>query len=180
MTQKRSLMFIIVFFIFVLMGCQTNDDAVALSSGKASTVLEMPEKMPNDFNFSISFGVGKRNEINTFNGTVTKDLIVDGTKTIKLELNKEELQMIYEKMKEIKINETKELIPKKGCIVEPHEDDEWTIEFDDKTIKHNISGEYCEPTEDAKQLLKLRNYILNIIKSKDVYQSLPKPNGSYE
>lgn len=55
--------------------------------------------MPDDFNFSIHFGVQKRNEINTFDGTVTKDLIADGTATTELTLTKDEMKDIYKKCK---------------------------------------------------------------------------------
>ena len=165
----------------MLVGCQTNGDEVVVhSSGNTGTVEKMPEIMPNDFNFSVSFGIGKKNEINTFNGTVTKDLITDGTKTISLMFSKEEMQAIYEKMKEIKIHEPKEFIPKKGCHKEPFEEDEWTIQIRGKTITLSISWEYCDQTEDATKFLNLRNYIFNLVKSKDAYKSLPNPSGGYE
>lgn len=180
MTKKRSLLLAIFFLTIVLVGCQTNGNEVPLSSGSTTTDQKIPEKMPSDFYFSVSFGVGKRNEINTFNGTVTKDLISDGTKTIKLKFEEEEMQAIYEKMKEMKINETKVFMPKGGCSQDPYEEDEWKIQIDGETIMLYISGEYCDPTDDAKQLIKLRNYIFSIVKSKNAYQSLPKPRGGYE
>ena len=99
-TKKRGLLLTIVFIIIVLAGCQTNGFEVVLSSRNTVTVQQLPERMPSDFNFSIAFGVEKRNEINTFNGTVTKDLISDGTKTIDLMFNEEEMKTIYEKINE--------------------------------------------------------------------------------
>jgi hypothetical protein len=180
MMKKRSLLLTIFFITIVLAGCQSNGAEVALSSGNPVTVQQLPEIMPSDFNFSIAFGVGKRNEINTFDGTVTKDLISDGTKTVDLKFNDEEMSAIYVKMKEVKINETKEFVPAGGCRREPYEEDEWKIKVDRETITLYISGEYCDPTYDAKQLIQLRNYIFSIVKGKDAYQSLPKPSGAYE
>ena len=91
---------------------------------------------------------------------------------------------IYKKMKEMNITETKEFTPKtlfgKRCTLEPYGEDEWEISINGETITHYISGEYCEPTNDAKQLLELRNDVFNIVKSKDEYKSLPEPNGGYD
>ena len=113
----------------------------------------------------------KKNEINTFKGTVTKDLITDGTATTELILTEEEMKDIFRKMQEINIAETKEFTPKPingtVCMQEPYAEDAWKIRINGKTITHDISGQYCEPTNDAKQLIELRNYVFNIIKSKD-------------
>lgn len=57
--------------------------------------------MPSDFDFSIRFGVHKRNEVNTFEGTVTKDLIADGTATSKLILTEAEMRDIFKKMQHV-------------------------------------------------------------------------------
>src|SRR5699024_5424399 len=62
------------------------------------TARTMPDEMPGDFGFSISFGYGKRNEINTFNGRVTKDLIEDETITVDMALTDAEMLEVYEKM----------------------------------------------------------------------------------
>ena len=168
-------MLTLLLFSVVLVGCQDETSA---------TPPNMPENMPSDFNFSIQFGIQKKNEINTFKGTVTKDLVVDGTTTTKLILTEEEMKDIYKKMKEMNITETKEFTPKtlfgKRCTLEPYGEDEWEIKMNGETISHYISGEYCEPTNDAKQLLELRNYVFNIVKSKDEYKSLPEPNGGYD
>nr|WP_106779279.1 hypothetical protein [Lysinibacillus timonensis] len=148
-----------------------------------STTRNMPKEMPSDFDFSIRFGVQKRNELNTYEGTVTKDLIADGTASTELTLTEEEMKDIYGKMRDINIAEMKDLTPEpiNGalCVQEPYEEDAWKIMINGETITHFISGEYCEPTNDAKQLIELRNYIFNIIKSKDEYKSLPESKGGY-
>lgn len=38
----------------------------------------MPKEMPDDFAFSVRFGVGSKNVIDSFNGIVIKDLIAAG------------------------------------------------------------------------------------------------------
>lgn len=49
----------------------------------------------------------------------------------------------------------------------------------DETITQLISVEYCEPTNEAEQLIELRDYVFNIINSKGEYKSLPKSKGGY-
>lgn len=126
----------------------------------------------------------KKRKINTFEGTLTKDLIVDGTVTTDLNLTEVEMENIYEKMQEINVSETKEFIPEpindEVCTQEPYEKDEWKIIINGDTITHLNSGEYCEPTNDGKQLFELRNYVFDIVKSKEEYKSLPEPRGGYE
>ncbi|GAA0342200.1 hypothetical protein GCM10008931_36980 [Oceanobacillus oncorhynchi subsp. oncorhynchi] len=59
-----------------------------------TTPVDSVANMPDDFDFSIQFGVGKNNEINTFEGTVTKDLIENGTATAEISLTEEEMNQI--------------------------------------------------------------------------------------
>lgn len=165
------------------MGCQQSGKEED-KNGTNPTTLNMPKVMPSDFDFSIQFGVQKKNEINTFEGTVTKDLIVDGTATTELILTEEEMKDIYEKMLEINIMEPKEFIPEPingtVCMQEPYGEDKWKIIINGETLTHLISGKYCEPTKDGKQLIELKNYVFNIINSKDEYKSLPESNGGYQ
>ena len=78
--KKLSLILTLIFLSIGLLGCQQSHKAKELNNEISqnvsnSTTQNIPEEMPNDFNFSIQFGVQKKNEINTFEGTVTKDLI---------------------------------------------------------------------------------------------------------
>jgi len=139
--------------------------------------------MPDDFNFSIQFGFGKNNEINTFEGTLTKDLIADGKAETDFTFTSKEMREIYEMMREVNVLESKRLKPNSivnGCYQEPHEEDRWTIDINGKTIRLDVSGAYCEPTDDAKELFDLRNEIFMIVKGKEEYKALPDPVGGYD
>ncbi|WP_342512409.1 hypothetical protein MKY34_17565 [Sporosarcina sp. FSL K6-1522] len=175
----------VILFTFVLNACNPSNTVDGPTSNETnSTVQTMPEDMPNDFGFSIQFGVGKNNEIDTFKGTVTKDLIEDGTATAAVTFSDEELAAIYEEMKDVRIIEAKKFIPDPingtVCVQEPHEEDQWKITINGETITHSFSEEYCEPTNDAKQLLELRNYVFSLIKSKEAYLLLPESTGGYD
>ncbi|WP_277585235.1 hypothetical protein [Psychrobacillus antarcticus] len=187
--KKLSLILSLIFLSIGLLGCQQNGEENESNNEVSKNITNsptknMPKDMPSDFDFSIQFGVQKKNEINTFEGTVTKDLIADGTATTEVILTEEEMKDIYKKMQEINIVETKEFTPEpiNGmlCKQQPYEKDKWEIIINGETIKHLISGEDCEPTNDAKQLIELRNYVFNIIKSKGEYKSLPESNGGYQ
>lgn len=179
--MKKRLIFILL--ILFLSACN-QPEPNEVKPAKIDSAASMPEDMPDDFDFSLQFGVGENNEINTFEGTVTKDLIADGTATTEITLTEEEMKAIYERMKEINVVETKEFTPElvngTMCNIEPHEDDEWKIIINGETITHSVSGSYCDPTDDTEQLVKLRNYVFGIIRGKEAYQELPNTKGGYE
>lgn len=180
--MKKRLLFIL--FILFLSACSQAEEPNEPEPAQVDPAASMPENMPDDFDFSVQFGVGKNNEVNTFEGTVTKDLIADGTATTEVTLTEEERKAVYEKMKEINIVETKEFTPEPVngtmCNIEPHEDDEWEIIIDGETITHSVSGAYCDPTEDAEQLIGLRDNVFSIIRGKEAYKELPDAKGGYD
>ncbi len=152
---------------------------VNLDATSKNTV-SLPSEMPNDFNFSINFGVEGKNSINTFNDTIQKDLVTDGIVTTRLQLTKNEMTMIYNKMREINIFELKALEPSKlDCLQTPFETDKWTIIVDGKIANIEWSNQHCVVTNDAKKLLNLRQTVFELAKSKKEYQKLPKVKGGY-
>ncbi|MGG0643531.1 hypothetical protein ABE021_06280 [Sporosarcina gallistercoris] len=170
----------------VSVGCTNNStspkDAPFYETGTIPQT--MSEKMPDDFGFSVSYGIEKKNEINSFTNTVTKDLIEDGTITAAIALTEEEKAEIYDKMKEADIRGTKNYIPNPingtTCEQTPFEEDQWEITMNGETITHAVSGAYCEPTEDAKQLFALRNFVVSKMRSKEEYMKLPYARGGYD
>ena len=187
--KKLSLFVSSLFLSIWLFGCQQSGEGEDLNNesidhATGSTAQNIPKLMPSDFDFSIRFGVQKKNEMNTFAGTVTKDLIADGTITSNLILTEQEMEDIYRKMVEINIAEAKEFtpVPINGtvCTQEPYEEDDWEISINGETLTFLISGVFCEPTNDANQLSELRNYVFTIVKSKEEYKSLPASSEGYE
>ncbi|SFS77395.1 hypothetical protein SAMN05428962_2782 [Paenibacillus sp. BC26] len=147
---------------------------------------KMPNEMPDDFNFLVRFGLGesRKNEINTYNNTVTKDLIIHGTATAKVAFTMEEKRNIYEKMREINIMGTKELIPSlptdQSCDKTPYNEDSWQISVNGETKTLVWSDKNCEVTIDAKQLLELRTIIRKLVIVKEAYKELPEAEGGYD
>lgn len=73
----------------------------------------MPEEMPADFDFLVRYGYGEvtKNEINTYQDSVVKDLIMNGTATADITLTEDEMRSIYERMRGIHIMGKLELVP---------------------------------------------------------------------
>lgn len=141
---------------------------------------QMPKEMPNDFSFSVRFGIGSKNLIDSSNGVVVKDLIAAGIAETKMTFTQDEMRSIYEQMVKINVLGPKDLISETGCSLQPHGEDIWRIRIgsEEKTIQW--SEEYCELTGDVKQLKDLRNFVLDIVKNKDEYKLLPEPEGAYQ
>ena len=76
MRKKKKQYLLLLFVGMILVGC-----GVVYFFVKQQN--RMPDTMPGDFAFDIKFGVQSRNEINTLQGTFTKDLISNGTVTTK-------------------------------------------------------------------------------------------------
>lgn len=143
----------------------------------------MPEAKPEPFNFSVSFGYGtvNKNEINTFNNTVTKDLVMNGTATANLTLTTEEMNDIYDVMREIDVLRELDLDNSdSNCSSTPVNEDHWEIQVDGEQRTFDWSSERCEMTDDANKLKELRNYIFDIVQDKKEYKELPEAAGGYD
>lgn len=165
MKQLGLLLFIL---LFIITGCVTETDLGANSNIELQNKKgvnqqnKMPKEMPDDFDFLVRFGYGEvtKNEINTYQDIIIKDLIMNGAATANITFTMEEMRSIYGKMREINIMGTKELLPTKmNCSKTPYNEDSWEISVDGETKTFTWSDENCDVTNDAKQLLELRkNY----------------------
>lgn len=113
----------------------------------------MPEEMPEDFAFSVRFGITGKNEISTFEHMITKDLVSKGAATANLTLAENEMADIYARMREINVMGDMQL--------------EW-------------SEKNCEVTADAVKLKELRSYIRELVVTKLEYLELPEAVGGYQ
>lgn len=150
-----------------------------LTACKGIKTISMPEEMPEDFNFSVEHGYNKNNEINTYDGTMTKDLIENGRATANLTLSDEDMAKIYEKMKNINILAQKKFKSNSNCGVDPHTEMEWKITINGETVTHYIKEE-CVPTKDAKAFESLLNTIFTRVENTEAYQELPEAVGGYD
>lgn len=142
---------------------------------------QMPVTMPPDFAFSVRFGITGKNEINTFNGTVTKDLVVKGTAQAELVLTDSELADIYARLRTINIYRELNLEPDtRNCVQTPFDEEHWQIRLDGEERSFYWDEENCEITADAKLMKELRSYIFELVKSRPAYLGLPEAVGGYD
>lgn len=137
--------------------------------------------MPEDFNFSLVYGIYGKQKIDTFTNTVVKDLVLDGTIEAKLELAKEDMKVIYNELIKINMMDDFEIVKDEGCHEEPPSYTIWKIQMNGKIKNISYTGAYCNKVpEDILQLIQIKDYIHNLVAETDEYRQLPEPHSSYE
>jgi hypothetical protein len=141
---------------------------------------ELKNEVPADFNFRLTYGTYGKQKIDTFNHVVVKDLVVDGTVEASITLSDAEMREIYDQMLAVNIMGELDLEKDKQCAVEPEIFTFWEVQMNNKVKSHHYTS-YCKDyPKDALQLLKLEDFIHNIVIEKEEYKALPEVNGSYE
>jgi hypothetical protein len=138
---------------------------------------------PRNFNLKFSYGVGAKNVLNTYSGTYTKDLIVDGTTTVPFILSDRDIERIKEKMLEIGFYSYPDTfsVPQGDTVVTvtPHS----TYIFDvtnNSLVKHLYWSDHIVNQDSAAvKLRELITFIEGIIESNPGYLQLPPARGGY-
>lgn len=157
---------------------------IALFALKQSTIPPTTSDRSN-FNLIFRYGVGANNELNTFRGTYTKDMILDPSITVGLSLSQEELYRIYQKMIEIDFFNYPEnfsvfIPPGEGItMVTPYPTYYFKVEYNSKIKELSWGAEIVNEDEKADKLRELNELIIDIIESKEEYRRLPSPRGGY-
>lgn len=160
---------VILCLSFFICGCSSN---------------QVPDQVPDDFNFSLRYGVQGKNILSTFDNTFTKDMVTEEPITIKLKLTEKDLQDIFEKMQKINITSYPEvykpdnLSPLK-TMVSPYQTYELVVNYDGNTKKILWEDENLVNTNQANNLRALIANIIEIVQSKEEYKKLPQPKGGY-
>lgn len=140
---------------------------------------------PNDFNFRLNYNIYGKYQIDTYEGTFTKDLIEDGIKTIDFAIPYSTKKDIYKIMMDINIMSFPENLKIDGIDITPPCDYNLTVTINGKT-KNIIweKGFHEQMTdnlpEDNVKFLRLVKYISDYIYNTDEYREMPKANGGYD
>ncbi|PYZ94870.1 hypothetical protein CR194_04920 [Salipaludibacillus keqinensis] len=149
-----------------------------LSACNSTVSEELPEEKPDDFAFSLKYGVTAANELNTYDDTYTKDLVEDGTATTDLVLSNEEMKMIYEKFRNADVLGLPEEQGGSTCM-DPYNRYELTMTVDGE--EYNLKWDTSCESRALNNWEETRISIDNeMIDPKEEYQSLPEPNGGYD
>lgn len=140
-----------------------------------------PEEMPDEFDFSVTYGVEGKQKIDTFTDTVVKDLVMDGAVEASIALTVEEMRDIYSRMVALDMMEQLDFEDDENaqCVTEPEIRTEWIVHLngDLNIIRYTT---FCRDTPDSLAIMELQSYIHSIVAAKDDYKKLPEPNGYYE
>jgi len=137
----------------------------------------LPLKQPTDFNFIFKYGVGAKNELNTFNQTFTKDMIIDPSITTKFNLTEKELSDVYRKIVDLGIFKKDWKFLEKNMSITPCSS--YYLKIQINSEQRELSFDNCHGELSGK-LQKFKDYIIKIIEAKEEYKKLPTPTGGYD
>ncbi len=176
--RKKLILFLIMFCILISLAISFS----FLRSPFLGNLVFAYDSSKNPINIDFKFGIESRNELNTFDGTFTKDLIIDGTITTRLILTQQELAQIQTKILEMNFFDYPETFPSSGRWI-PREDYYLKVQ-NGTTIKqvtwYSDSFIHDNTNETKINLNQLYNLIWNMIETKIEYKLLPAANGGYE
>ncbi len=130
-------------------------------------------------NIIFQFGTGAKNELNTFHGTFTKDLILDGTVTARLILTTEELEQIQQQIIEADFFSIPETFPLKEQLTLPDYSFYLMVNNGANTtaVRWNNNSQIDSSTE--VRLNQLADFIISMISDKPEVKMLPPSKGGY-
>jgi len=152
---------------------------------------QVPQEMPDDFDFSFSFGWGGLNVVDTYKGKLTKDLVMAGRETIDFTVSEEKMCEIYAVFLEYEIYDLPKDINK--ALVNDDEVMVWVSPECTYILTYTVRGKKKTITCDTVEALRstkgmpdevahfiefgdmLRDWVWNI----QEYKDMPKPTGGY-
>lgn len=156
---------------------------VAALSGMVGCDNQTPAE--SNFNLIFKYGVNAMNELDTFQGTYTKDMVADPSITVPLSLSEEELDRIYQKMVEIDFfnypDKFSVYVPpgEPVGIVTPYASYYFKVEYNSQVKELWWEDEIINENEKADRLRELIKLIRDIVESKEEYKELPPPSSAY-
>ena len=150
-------------------------------------------EMPDDFGFSIDFGILGRNNIDTFNNTFTKDLIIAGNETIGFTIPQHKMRDIFEAFKEHRIYELPDdinayaLSSMGDSRMHRHPNPKYSLTYtfrdETRTIVCDDEGPwdtYAGPPSARDRLVAFVAFIAEYIYSTEDFKTMSPPEGGYD
>ena len=179
--SKRTILIICLVIVAILIPTTY----FVIQNSKSNEIDTLQDDNSDDFNFKLNFNTNGKDQIDTYKGTFTKDLVMDGTKTIEFKIPDNIKNDICNLMVDIDIMSFPETLKVEGMGVTPSCDYKLTVTIKGKTktIVWN-EGFYTDMTtnlpKDNVNFLKLVKHISDYIYSTDEYKNMPKANGGYD
>ncbi|ADL52325.1 hypothetical protein [Clostridium cellulovorans] len=168
METLSKLISVLLLCLVIITGCSTSKQ-------------KLPQERPKDFGFILNYGIGAKNQLDTFKGTYTKDMIGEQPITTNLKLSDEEMDEIYSIMRDINIcSYPDDFKPKSSTSTKPFNTYSIKVLFDNKEKNIYWDEDNLSVSKDAVELRNLFDKIHKIISGKEEFKVLPNPQNSYE
>lgn len=140
---------------------------------------DSPDNELIDFNLVFRYGVGAKNELNTFDQTYTKDMIIDPPITVGMRLSNDELKGIYKKINDLELfNESVKPIEENGMVGMVTPCSGYHLKVQVNSEQKELSWDDCHGRVNDK-FHQFIDYVIQIIESKEEYKKLPERRGGY-
>lgn len=182
--MKFKIIVLITLISLIFVGCGSDNNEIPAGPGDRlagyTACGSDNNEIPDDFDFIIKYGIEAKNQLNTFEGTFTKDLIAAGTITTKLKLTDMDMQTVYQEMQKIDIFSYPEnFAPSSNMFVTPHETYYIKVKSNGRVKEILWKDENLSEDSRAVQLRDTINIIKELIENKPEYRKLPEPEGGY-
>lgn len=129
------------------------------------------------FEFQFKYGVNKKNDVDTVNQKLVKDLQNGETVTVSdFQFNRKELNQIYKAMVLANYLDEKNLTS--DCNQKPHESYELTVWING--AERHFEWSECDKSKHGLQMKKMKNEIIRVIEENETYKTLPPTQGGYK
>jgi hypothetical protein len=189
--MRLPLPFLAVFCVLVVvagLGVSACGSACA-PTGSGEAIL--PDVMPADFAFLACYGVGAKNQIDTFRGTFTKDIVSNSNPnpTVEFRLTADELDRLYGDLVRMHILEypsqfpaAEDRDPKDGLMVVVTPYESYVLRIRAAGTEKLISWDDDENLQTPRAIA-LRAWFLElqtIIQNKPEYKAMPPAEAAYQ
>jgi hypothetical protein len=166
--------------------------AILTLSGCASKAGAIPKERPGDFDIRFSYWIlpEQQNIYDTYEGTLQKDLVTNGTATADLFESNERLDEIYKKISELELyaisqDMTSENLTTTDQMFYVTPCTEYEIKFTIDGVEYTVTGDdtasnYIRQNRDADHFWQFKEFMQDLYRSSDEYQNLPKAEGAYD
>jgi hypothetical protein len=122
----------------------------------------------------LKYGVNLRNEINTVNQNLVKDML-NGTaiEVSDYTLPQTDRQSIYRKLVLANYLEEKQLST--SCNLKPYESYDLTVMIN--AAEHHYAWSECDSGRDGRVMTEAAEYIIGLVEAGDSYKQLPAATG---
>jgi hypothetical protein len=156
--------------------------ALALLLGAGCLLSTDSETIVHDPQFvEIYLQHGFLDELNTFGGTLTKDLVMDGSITVAFWLSTEEQQTILERAEQMSFFSLPDTFPAEaGVSINPDPSPD-KLRIRSGNRDHTVVWSYPRDPGDTLSAIprQLSEFIFSIVRQTPTYKALPQPRGGW-